>query len=63
MRQVKEALSRWKEQEVKPADSLTTLARKEYLEKQLERLDRLMQETSQVRREAQQTIKEAEIYE
>lgn len=63
VRQVRAALNQWKERDARPADTLTTQERKEFLENQLEQLDRLMQETRQVRYEAQTTIKEADLYE
>lgn len=60
VREVKAALRQWQERDIKPADSLTTSERKDFLEKQLEQLERLMWQSRQVRREAQSTMQEAD---
>ncbi len=60
VRQVQTALKHWQEQEVKPPDSLTNLQRKAYLEEQIQQLDRLMQETQQVRYEANKVMLESD---
>lgn len=60
VRQVQAALKQWEDGEHVPADSLRGEERKEFLEKQLQQLERLMAETQQVRREAQAAMQESD---
>ncbi|AHM62101.1 hypothetical protein D770_19250 [Flammeovirgaceae bacterium 311] len=60
VKQVQQTLLQWQERETPPADSLSTLQRKEYLEAQLHQLEQLMQETRNVRLEANQAMQESD---
>lgn len=60
VRQVEAALRQWQQQAVAPPDSLTTQQRKEYLEEQLAKLERLVQESSQVHRQSADAMQEAD---
>ncbi|WP_224999577.1 hypothetical protein [Cesiribacter sp. SM1] len=61
VKQVQAALLQWQQRELAPAnDSLTTVERKEFLEKQLQQLEQLMRETRYVRQEANEAMQESD---
>lgn len=60
VRQVQASLKQWQDREIKASDSLSSEERKAFLEDQIQQLERLMQETQQVRREAQSAMQDSD---